>query len=151
MTTSTHRTQIAPEIVDKGGDHEADRVAIAAIVKDVEDGFNGNDAGLLVEHFAENGYTVNAFGGVLTGRGAMAETNAALLAGPLREETARYELDHVEFLRPDVAVARKLAWATDADGTPRSERHSMIATYVLVKEGDRWWVTARQNTTVPEA
>lgn len=150
MTTPTHRTQNVPEIVDRSVDHGADRTAITAIIKDVEAGFNGNDAGLLVEHLADNGYIVNAFGGVLTGRGAMEEASEALLAGPLRDETARYELDHVEFLRPDVAVARKLAWATDADGTPRSEWHSMIATYVLVKEGDRWWITTRQNTVVPE-
>lgn len=139
----------APEIRDRGTDHDADRAEIGTLIADVEQGFNSNDADLLVEHFAANGFAVNAFGGVLAGREAMREVNATLLAGPLSEEFARYQVDHIEFPRSDVAIARKLAWATDASGTPLTHGHSMVATYTLVKEAERWWVVARQNTTVP--
>ena len=34
----------------------------------------------------------------------------------------------------------------DADGNDLDVGHTMVALYVLVKEGDSWWVVARQNT-----
>lgn len=139
----------APEIGDRDSDHEADREAIRRIILEVEQAFNSKDADALVRHFAANGFAVNAFGGVLTGRASMRDINGTALAGPLREQFAKYQVDHIEFLRADVAIVRKIAWATDTSGRPQTEHHSMIATYTLVKERERWWIVARQNTMVP--
>jgi uncharacterized protein (TIGR02246 family) len=72
-------------------------------------------------------------------------------AGPLGEQFAHCELDDVVFLRRDVAVAHKRAWATDADGRRLQVDHAMVALYVFVKEDGRWRVAARQNTPVPGA
>jgi hypothetical protein len=54
----------------------------------------------------------------------------------------------VVFVRPDVALAHKHAWAIDAAGERVDVGHAMSALYVLVREGGRWWVVSRQNTLV---
>ena len=55
-------------------------------------------------------------------------------------------MDEIRFVRPDVALVRKLAWATDADGKDLDVGHAMTALYVMVKSEGRWWIAARQNT-----
>ena len=138
----------APHIEDHV-DHAADVEAIRRIIADVEKGFNDNDAELLVEHFARNASAVTATGAQIDGRDTLLELSRAGLAGPLRDERARYELADVVFVRPDVALAHKHAWAIDAAGEPKNVGHEMNALYVLVRENGRWWIVSRQNTLVP--
>lgn len=137
-----------PTIEDTTADHADDVVAIRQVIADVETGFNTNDAVLAVDHFAENASVVTAVGVEITGRAAVLEHHRAGLAGPLADERASYELSDVVFLRPDVAVAHKHAWALDADGERTDSDHAMVALYVLVREQGRWWVASRQNTLV---
>lgn len=101
-----------------------------------------------MEHFTQNASAVNVAGLQLDGRDALLDANRRGLAGPLRDEHARYQVRDITFLRPDVAVAHKRAWATDPDGEPIAVGHAMVAVYVLVREDGRWWVAARQNTLV---
>jgi uncharacterized protein (TIGR02246 family) len=136
-----------PRIEDRT-EHTADVEAIRRIIADVEQGFNENDAELLVAHFAQNGSVVTATGVQIDGRDAMLESSRAGLAGPLRDQRARYELADVVFVRPDVALAHKHAWAIDAADEPIDVGHAMSALYVLVREGGQWWVVSRQNTLV---
>jgi uncharacterized protein (TIGR02246 family) len=138
----------APTIGETASDHPDDTAAIARVIEDIEAGFNTNDADLLVGHFAEGGYAVGVTGVVLSGRAEMLEATRQLLAGPLREQYARYEIDDLRFPRPDVAIVRKLARAIDAAGTDIDLDHTMVALYVLLKRDGRWWVAARQNTLV---
>ena len=49
----------------------------------------------------------------------------------------RYVVDEIRFVRPDVALVRKLAWATDADGNDLDVGHAMTALYVMVKSEGR--------------
>lgn len=141
----------APHIEDTSLDHTSDVEAIRRVIADVEKGFNDNDAELLVEHFAQNGSSVAVTGVQLDGRDAMLEASRAGLAGPLRDQRARYRLTDVLFVRPDVAVAHKHAWAVDAGGEPIDVGHAMVALYVLARENGRWWVVSRQNTLVAQA
>jgi uncharacterized protein (TIGR02246 family) len=127
---------------------DTDLAALHAIIADVERGFNDNDAELLTRHFRPDGSAVNVMGVLIAGREALAEANRRGLAGPLKDERARYELRDVTFLRPDVAVAHKLARAVDAHGAFLDERDAMVALYVFVKDEGRWWIAARQNTLI---
>ena len=138
----------SPALDDKTTDHERDIEEIKRIISDVEIGFNSNDPGLSVEHFARNGSAVDVAGALLSGREALLEANREGLPGPLRDQFARFEVGDVIFLRPDVAVTHKRAWATTVDGEPKVAGHSMIALYVFVREDGRWWIAARQNTLV---
>jgi uncharacterized protein (TIGR02246 family) len=122
---------------------------IERIVADVERGFNTNDAALMNKHIAPDATLVSAMGVRLVGRDEVMAASEAGLAGPLRDQYARYEVKDVRFVRPDVALAYKEAYAITVDGEPIDLDHAMCALYVLVKEDGRWWVTARQNTLVP--
>jgi uncharacterized protein (TIGR02246 family) len=85
---------------------------------------------------------------VLRGPDEILRTSRQLLAGTLRGQYARYVVDDVRKPAPDVAIVRKLAYATDADGNDVEADHAMVALYVLVRRDDGWTVAARQNTLV---
>ena len=150
--TTTPRTTDAPTdaptVADLDG-HPDDIAAITRIISDTEVAFNTNDAELLAEHFAADGEGVAVTGSRLIGRDQILESGWELLAGPLADQYARYVVDEIRFVRPDVALVRKFAWATDADGNDLDVGHAMTALYVVVKSDDRWWIAARQNTLTP--
>jgi uncharacterized protein (TIGR02246 family) len=127
---------------------EADVEALRAIIADVQTGFNENDPERLNEHFTDDGTAVNVMGVLLEGREAMVRVSSELLAGPLKDEHARYALSDVAFLTPHVAVAHKTARAIDRDGAPLDHRDVMIALYVFVRREGRWRIAARQNTLI---
>ncbi len=122
---------------------------IKQIVADIQTAFNTNDPELMSAHFLPDASVVNAMGVRVVGREALLAASRAGLAGGLRDQYARYDVRDVTFLRPDVALAYKEAYATEADGTPIDLDHAMNALYVLVKENGRWQIAARQNTLVP--
>ncbi len=127
----------------------AAEAAIRAIVADVERGFNENDAALMNRHQAPDATVVDALGRQHDGRAAIDAASEAGLAGPLADQRARYLVTDITFVRPEVALAHKRAWAVDADGRDLDAGHAMVALYVLTEEDGRWWVRARQNTLVP--
>lgn len=126
------------------GDVEEIKQAIA----DVERGFNTNDAALMNKHLAPDATVVNVMGIRLVGLEAIMAASEAGLAGALRDQYARYEVRDVRFVRPDVALVHKEAFATTKDGEPIDLDHAMNALYVFVKQDGRWSITARQNTLV---
>lgn len=139
----------SPTIEDTTTGHEHDTAAIKQLVADVETAFNTNDPDLMTVHFARNASVVNAVGMHLFGWDALLDANRKSLAGFLQDEYVRYDVNDIVFIRPDVAIAHKYARATNAHGELIDVDPAMIALYVLVKEQDRWWVVARQNTLVP--
>jgi uncharacterized protein (TIGR02246 family) len=149
VTTDTPTTADAPPTVrDDTIDHAADLEAIERIIRETETAFNTDDADLLVEHVAHDAVTVGVNGVALHGRDQILDAARSLFAGPLRGQYARYDIDEVRFLRPDVALVHKRAIATDAEGTPIDLDHTMSALYVLTQQDGRWWVVARQNTLI---
>lgn len=148
MPTDTPTTN-PPTVADASVDHTADIAAIHALIADVEDGFNQKDADLMSRPFTRNAVAVGVNGAEVHGLDQMLEVSRAALDGFLRDQHARYELGDITFLRPDVAIAHKRAFATSADGRRLDAGHAMVALYVFVKEDDRWWAAARQNTLVP--
>jgi uncharacterized protein (TIGR02246 family) len=126
----------------------ADVAAIAGVIADVERGFNTKDAELSVAHFAPDATAVGVRGELVAGLDELLAAHRTGYAGPLRDLYARYELDDVRFVRPDVALAYKRATATTSAGEPLDVGHAMIALYVLVRDDGRWRIAARQNTLV---
>ncbi|MFQ6230689.1 SgcJ/EcaC family oxidoreductase [Nocardia sp. NPDC002869] len=144
-------TNEAPAVADSGTDHTADIAAIEQLIKDVETGYNTNDAELMVSGFLADAAAGNAVGMVITGREALLEAARAGLSGFLKDEYVVYEVTDILFLRPDIAIAHKAARARTADGVLLDRDPAMVALYVLVAEQGRWWVAARHNTPVPAA
>lgn len=135
-----------PIVTDTTINRQRDIDAIKSVISDIETGFNTNDADLSVAHFAQNSSAVDVAGRLISGRDALLAAMRADLAGPFRDQHARYQLTDVVFLRADVAVAHKRAQATTGEGDLLDVGHTMIALYVLVKEGVCWRVAARQCT-----
>jgi uncharacterized protein (TIGR02246 family) len=140
----------APTLEDPAVDHAADLEAIHQLIADIERSYNTNDAELGAARFAADALATTALGAEAAGREAIVAAHHAGYAGPLRDQFARYEVTDVRFPRPDVALVRKRATATDAEGTPLGVGHQMVALYVLVREAGTWWIAARQNTLVPD-
>lgn len=141
-------TDTPPAVRDETGDHRDDLLAIERIIRDTEQAFNTDDAELLVEHMAADAVMGSVTGATLHGRDEILDASRTLFAGPLRDQFARYDIDEVRFVRPDVALVHKRAIATDPDGTPLDHDHTMSALYVLTKQDGRWWIVARQNTFI---
>jgi uncharacterized protein (TIGR02246 family) len=128
-----------------------DVAALHAIVRDVQEGFNANDAELMTTHFASDALVVNALGKVQRGRDEIVEASrAGLAAGFLREATAYYRLGDIVPLADDVVTATKDAWPTEeaarAGGPPE-----MRALYVFLRRDGRWLIARRSSTLVPAA
>lgn len=130
-------------------DRADDVAAIERIIGDVETGFNTKDVELSVRHFAADATATSATGVRVTGRAALLEAHRAGFARSLKDQYARYTIGGITFLRPDVALVHKEARATTPDGDLKDLDHTMVALYVLVKEGGRWRIAARANTLVP--
>ncbi|MFI9502829.1 SgcJ/EcaC family oxidoreductase [Nocardia sp. NPDC052566] len=148
MSTATGQ---APTITDTTVDHTADIAAIEQIIANVQTAVNTNDPELMAADFAANAQVGNAVGALILGRDALLETSRQALAGFMKDQYVRYDVTDITFLRPDIALAHKVARATTADGALIDIDHSMVALYVLIKENGRWWAVARQNTLVPKA
>ena len=121
---------------------------IEGVIRQTQDAFNAGDAEALANTFTDDAWSVGVTGQVLNGRDEILETSRQLLAGPLRGQFARYVVDEVRHVAPDVAIVRKLAYATDEHGNDVDVGHAMVALYVLVRDTDGWRVAARQNTLV---
>src|SRR3546814_2694440 len=105
-----------------------------SVIKQPEAAVNGSDAEALAATFTDDAWTVGVTGQVLQGRDEILETSRKLFAGPLAGQSARYVVDDVRHLGDDVAIVRKLAYATDENGTDIDVGHAMVALYVLVRE-----------------
>ncbi|MGH2819831.1 MAG: SgcJ/EcaC family oxidoreductase [Actinomycetota bacterium] len=125
-----------------------DQSMIRAVIKDIETGLNVNDASLMTRHFRRDATVVGANGVLLEGLDAIRDAHEVGLKGFLKDEHVSYEVDGILLVRPDVAVARKVARSADASGVPTESDPSMIATYVLVKDDGHWTIVARQNTLI---
>ena len=80
----------------------------------------------------------------LFGLDAIAAFTRQVLPGGMRGSTVTFELEHILFIRPDVAAikVRQLYQTPDGPdvGTPL---------WVMAKEDGRWLLTACQNTSAP--
>lgn len=54
--------------------------------------------------------------------------------------------ESLRFVRPDVAIMVTSGAVTLADQGATGPEHEAVQTFVLTKNGDRWQITAFQNT-----
>lgn len=81
----------------------------------------------------------------LYGRDAIADFTAQVLPGSSAQGHATYQVEHVQFIRPDVAAVKVVQQYLTPEGTVDSMGSPM---YVVAKEEGRWMLTANQNTPV---
>jgi uncharacterized protein (TIGR02246 family) len=100
--------------------------------------------------FAERSVWTTAHGKRIVGRDAIHAFTERVLPGAMRESTARYDVDRIAFLRPDVAVVSVDQRPVTLSGDPLEGVPEGRPTYVLTREGDEWLIAAAQNTQVKE-
>ncbi|GII94375.1 SgcJ/EcaC family oxidoreductase [Sinosporangium siamense] len=123
--------------------HEADIAAIKEIVATVEHVQNNELVEEFVGLFREDAIWTTGHGKRLFGRDTIAAFTRKVLPGAMSETTVTFEVEHVLFLRPDVAAVK-------VRQVSRSGGDSYVGTpmYVVTKEDGRWLITAAQNTIV---
>ncbi|MGV9719704.1 SgcJ/EcaC family oxidoreductase [Nocardia beijingensis] len=126
-------------------DTTAELEAIRAVVARVQHAQRNELVDEFVAVFRADAIWTTGHGKRLYGRAAIAEFTARVLPGATAHGTATYEVEHVLFIRPDVAAVTVRQRYFTADGVPDSEGSPM---YVMSKEDGRWLLTANQNTPV---
>ena len=138
MTTDTHTNRPDPLAAD-------DLAALHALVAEVQRVQQAELVDDFVALFREDAIWTTGHGKRLFGRDAIAAFTAQVLPGSSAYGTATYDVEHVLFLRPDVAAVKVRQRYFAPSGELESEGSPM---YVATKEAGRWVLTACQNTAV---
>ncbi|MEU4342849.1 SgcJ/EcaC family oxidoreductase [Nocardia sp. NPDC023852] len=123
----------------------ADTDAIRAVVAAVEHAQQYELVDEFVALFRADAIWTTGHGKRLYGRAAIAEFTAEVLPGATEHGKATYEVEHILFIRTDVAAVKVRQRYFTNDGALDSEGSPM---YVMSKEDGRWLLTANQNTPV---
>jgi len=129
-------------------DRAADEQAVRAQVQASWAAWGANDAEAYGRCFAEDVDYVAFDGSVVRGRDAVVAGHALLFASVLRRTALRGEIEAVRFVTGDVAVVQAsggAVWPWQR-GVP-ADRLSR-QTYVVVRAGAGWSITAFHNTRV---
>lgn len=126
---------------------DTDLDAIREVVATIEHSQQNELVDEFVGLFHEDAIWTTGGGKRLFGRAAIAEFTAQVLPGAMRNGTATYEVEHVLFIRPDVAAVKVVQRYFDGDGQLSGQGSPM---YVMSKEDGHWLLTANQNTVVAD-
>ncbi len=126
-------------------DLDAELTAIRAVVDTIAHAQANELAEEFVAVFREDAIWTTGHGKRLFGRPAIAEFTDRVLPGATAHGTATYEVEHVLFLRPDVAAVKIRQSYFTLDGELSGQGTPM---YVMTKEDGAWVLTANQNTPV---
>lgn len=78
----------------------------------------------------------------------IARFTRSVLPGAMPESTATYDVEHVLFVRPDVAVVNIRQRPRRLDGSPLDDVPEGRPVYVLARNQGEWQIAAGQNTQV---
>jgi uncharacterized protein (TIGR02246 family) len=108
-----------PRIAGQVDGNAADVETITQVIADVEAGFNGKDVDLLTSHLTQDATVIDVSGRRLRRRNDIEIDARCKLATVLRDQFARYRVNEIAFLRPDIAIATVDVRATTQDGQPK--------------------------------
>ena len=141
-----------PEIVYPEGVAAGDAVAaIEALVRQLQAAQQAEDVEGFMKLFAEDSVWTTAHGKRIAGRDAIQTFTETVLPGAMQESTARYDVERIAFLRPDVAVVNVRQQPVTLAGEPLAGAPEGRPTYVLTREGEDWLIAAAQNTQLKES
>ncbi|MEU6741931.1 SgcJ/EcaC family oxidoreductase [Streptosporangium sandarakinum] len=123
-------------------DIEAIRQVVAAVQHSQQNMLPEEFVGL----FRHDAIWTTGHGRRLFGRDEISEFTHKVLPGAMTDGTVTYEVEHVLFIRPDVAAVKVRQRYLTPDGEPAGSVGSPM--YVMSKEDGRWLLTACQNTEV---
>ena len=124
--------------------HEADIDAIKQVIAVVEHAQNNEDPDEFLALFRADAIWTTGGGKRLFGLDEIAAFTRQVLPGGMQGSSVTFELEHVLFIRPDVAAVKVRQSYETADG-----RDVGTPLWVLAREDGQWLFTACQNTGAP--
>jgi uncharacterized protein (TIGR02246 family) len=127
-----------------------DREAIRAVIAATTEAFSRHDAKAFTRFYTPDAELVTVRGERMNGTAEIEKGLARIFATRAKGATLRTLDVSVRFIRPDVAVAHvanELGGLVSPAGEPLPP-HRELSVRVMVKEQDRWLVTAFHNTIV---
>ncbi|MGW4799669.1 SgcJ/EcaC family oxidoreductase [Nonomuraea sp. NPDC004297] len=117
--------------------------AIKQVVAAAEHAQNHELPGQFADLFRTDAIWTTGHGKCLYGRDAISAFTHQVLPGAMRDTTLTFEVEHVLFIRPDVAAVKVRQEYQSPDGQELG-----TPLFVMAKEDGRWLLTACQNTAV---
>ncbi|HEY3882038.1 MAG TPA: SgcJ/EcaC family oxidoreductase [Trebonia sp.] len=134
-------------------DEPAQRTAIFALGKALQDAWNRGDAAGYASLFTDDADFVAWNGSYGRGRQAIEDGHRRLFDGPLAgsrmtlvDDAESAPPESLRFVRPDVAIMVISGVVTLADQSATAPDHQSVQTFVLTKNVNRWRVAAFHNT-----
>lgn len=143
----TPRDKIVVQPADSA-ERTEDIDAIVELVRRVETAQQTEDVKGFIGAFERHSVWTTAHGKRLIGWDEIADFTRSVLPGAMRESTATYDVEHILFLRDDVAVVNIRQRPVGLDGIPVEDVPEGRPVHVLVRSGDTWRIAAGQNTQV---
>jgi uncharacterized protein (TIGR02246 family) len=140
-----------PDRVERAADDISDaaleRGAVEQVVARLQHAQQNELVDEFIDLFHEDATWVTGGGRRLLGRDAIAEFTREVLPGAMTHSTAVYEVVHVNFVRPDVAVVAVRQRPISLDGRPLDNSPEGRPTYVMSKDSaGAWRIAHGQNT-----
>lgn len=129
-------------------DERDDVAEINGVIAELERAQQHESPEAFVALFRDDAVWTTAHGKRLVGRDAISDFTHQVLPGAMRDSTATYEVTHVVFARPDVAVVQVRQRPVSHAGEPLADQPEGRPVYVMTKEADGWKLVAGQNTQV---
>ncbi|MEV7094169.1 SgcJ/EcaC family oxidoreductase [Amycolatopsis sp. NPDC051045] len=126
---------------------------VRGVLGRLADAWNSGDAAAYARLFTEDADYVTYFGLNFPGRDAIESAHRALFEGPLKGSKLTGQLGasaKVRFVRPDVAVVVVGGGSSLTGADTTDEGRESTVSFVLVREGGEWLITAFQNTRVSD-
>jgi uncharacterized protein (TIGR02246 family) len=139
MTAIAHGRDIDAET------REAEIEAIKQVVATIEHATNNELPDEFLSLFRADAIWTTGGGKRLFGLDAISTFTHQVLPGGMRGMTLKFELEHVLFIRPDVAAVKLRQIYQTPDGPDVGS-----PLWILAKEDGQWLLTASQNIGVPD-
>jgi uncharacterized protein (TIGR02246 family) len=124
---------------------------IKKAVAAVESAFNRHDAEALVRRYTQEVVWVNVMGMRLKGKDEILRFSRKAFASALQDSYARYVVEDISFLKPDVAVVNIRQYPATKEGQVIEGGQGSVAIYVMTKHDGDWLVAAGQNSFLPKS
>lgn len=122
----------------------ADLVDLVGFVQHVQ---RTEDVDGFLSLFDPDAVWVNGAGSRLVGLDVIADFTRQVLPGAMADGSVTYDVDHIRFITPDIALTGVNQEYTAPDGTALEPRSLGRPTYVWSRYRDSWRIVAGQNTT----
>ena len=124
----------------------SDVEALVGRVAELERTQQQEDVAGFLALFDPNAVWVTGGGVRLIGSDAIAEFTRKVLPGAMSDGSVTYEVEHIAFIQPDVALTGVRQQYVDFLGNPK-QGAAGLPSYVWLRTGQSWKIVAGQNTT----